>query len=82
MRIRKPDWVTGTPHCNQECYFSAEHAAEDSDIALALAEAAGLTPTLAKATLKQYQLLVKMEKGNLDKSGIAELTFKDRCSRE
>lgn len=65
-------------HRDHECYFSAEHAAKDSGIALALAEAQGLHLPLAKATLEQYQLLVKVGKGDLDKSGIAELTFKDR----
>lgn len=65
-------------HRDHECYFSVEHAAKDSGIALALAEAQGLNLPLAKATWEQYQLLVKMGKSDLDKSGIAELTFKDR----
>ncbi|MGD9852864.1 MAG: NAD(P)-dependent oxidoreductase [Nitrospirales bacterium] len=65
-------------HREHECYFSVEHAAKDSGIALALAEAEHLTLPLAKATWEQYQLLVKLGKGDLDKSGIAELTFKDR----
>lgn len=67
---------------DHECYFSVEHAAKDSGIALALTEAQGLTLPLAKATLDQYQRLVKLGKGDLDKSGIAELTFKDRCPRQ
>jgi len=33
---------------------------------------------LAQATLAQYQRLVARGKGELDKSAIAELTFKDR----
>ena len=66
---------------DHECYFSATHAAKDSGIAYALAESVGLTLPLAKSTLEQYQRLVKLGKGELDKSGIAELTFKDRCSR-
>ncbi len=66
---------------DHECYFSVEHAAKDSGIALALTEAQGLTLPLAKATLDQYQRLVKLGKGDLDKSGIAELTFKDRFSK-
>jgi len=66
---------------DHECYFSAAHAAKDSGIAYALAQSVGLTLPLAKATLEQYQRLVKLGKGELDKSGIAELTFKDRCSR-
>ena len=63
-----------------ECYFSAEHAAKDSGIACALAESAGLTLPLSKATWEQYQRVVVQGKGDLDKSAIAELTFKDRLS--
>ncbi|MEP6888072.1 MAG: NAD(P)-dependent oxidoreductase [Nitrospirales bacterium] len=65
-------------HRAHDCYFSAAHAAKDSGIALALAESAGLSLPLAKATLEQYQHLVAAGKGDLDKSGIAELTFIDR----
>ena len=65
---------------DHECYFSAAHAAKDSGIAYALAESAGLTLPLAKATWEQYQRLVELGKGEFDKSGIAELTFKDRSS--
>ena len=61
-----------------ECYFSAAHAAKDSGIALALARSAGLTLPLAQATYEQYQRLVALGRGDLDKSGIAELTFKGR----
>ncbi len=61
-----------------DCYFSAAHAAKDSGIALALAESAGLSLPLAKATVEQYRRLVALNKGELDKSAIAELTFKDR----
>jgi len=61
-----------------ECYFSATHAAKDSGIALALARSAGLTLPLAQATYEQYQRLVALGRGDLDKSGIAELTFKGR----
>src|SRR5680860_1221094 len=67
---------------DHECYFSAAHAAKDSGIAYALAQSVGLTLPLAKSTLEQYQRLVKLGKGELDKSGIAELTFKNRCSRQ
>jgi 3-hydroxyisobutyrate dehydrogenase len=63
-----------------DCYFSAAHAAKDSGIALALAQAAGLQLPLAQATLEQYQRLVAAGKGELDKSGIAELTFKGRLA--
>jgi 3-hydroxyisobutyrate dehydrogenase-like beta-hydroxyacid dehydrogenase len=61
-----------------DCYFSATHAAKDSGIALALAKSAGLTLPLAQATFEQYQRLVASGRGELDKSGIAELTFKGR----
>jgi 3-hydroxyisobutyrate dehydrogenase-like beta-hydroxyacid dehydrogenase len=61
-----------------DCYFSAAHAAKDSGIALALAKTAGLTVPLAQATYDQYQRLVTLGKGELDKSAISELTFKDR----
>ena len=59
-------------------FFSAAHAAKDSGIALDLAERAGLDLPLAKATLVQYRRLVETGCGELDKSAIAELTFKDR----
>ena len=61
-----------------ECYFSAAHAAKDSGIALALARAAGLKLPLAEATKRQYDKMVELGLGELDKSGIAELTFKSR----
>jgi 3-hydroxyisobutyrate dehydrogenase len=61
-----------------DCYFSAAHAAKDSGIALALGNGTGLTLPLAKATLRQYERLVATGKGDLDKSGVAELTFKGR----
>ena len=63
---------------DHECYFSAEHAAKDSGIAIAVAEGAGISVPLAKATLAQYQKMVDLGLGDLDKSGIAELTFKGR----
>ena len=65
---------------DHECYFSAAHAAKDSGIAYALAESVGLILPLAKTTWEQYQRLVESGKGELDKSAIAELTFKDRLS--
>ena len=61
-----------------ECYFSAAHAAKDSGIALSLAEAAGVNLPLARATFDQYRRLVSIGKGELDKSGVAELTFRNR----
>ena len=63
---------------DHECYFSAEHAAKDSRIALAFAEEVGLALPVAKATCEQYQCLTQLGKGHLDKSGIAELTFPGR----
>ena len=65
---------------DHECYFSAEHAAKDSGIAIAVAEEAGIQVPLAKATLAQYQKMVAAGLGDLDKSGVAELTFKGRGS--
>ena len=62
------------------CFFSAAHAAKDSGIALALAERAGLNLPLARATKEQYERMIAKGLGELDKSGIAELTFADRRS--
>jgi len=60
------------------CFFSAAHAAKDSGIALKLAQDLGLDLPLARATKEQYDRMVAEGLGDLDKSGIAELTFKDR----
>jgi 3-hydroxyisobutyrate dehydrogenase len=60
------------------CFFSAAHGAKDSGIALNLAREKGLNLPLAAATKKQYDRMVKEGLGELDKSGIAELTFKGR----
>ena len=64
-----------------DCYFSAAHAAKDSGIALALAREAGLDLPLARATKDQYDKMVRLGLGELDKSGIAELTFPGRADR-
>ncbi|TKB67275.1 MAG: NAD(P)-dependent oxidoreductase [Nitrospira sp.] len=61
-----------------DCYFSVAHAAKDSGIALALAKTAGLAVPLAQATYDQYQRLIALGKGELDKSAVSELTFKGR----
>ncbi|MDF0650160.1 MAG: 2-hydroxy-3-oxopropionate reductase [Nitrospira sp. LK265] len=61
-----------------DCYFSAAHAAKDSAIALDLAKLVGLSLPLAQATLSQYQRLIELGKGDLDKSSVAELTFPER----
>jgi 3-hydroxyisobutyrate dehydrogenase len=60
------------------CFFSAAHAAKDSGIALELARQLGLDLPLARATKEQYERMIAEGLGELDKSGIAELTFKDR----
>ena len=60
------------------CFFSAAHAAKDSGIALKLGKGQGLNLPLATATKKQYDRMVAEGLGELDKSGIAELTFKGR----
>jgi len=60
------------------CFFSAAHAAKDSGIALELARELGLELPLAHATKEQYDAMIKEGLGELDKSGVAELTFKNR----
>ena len=60
------------------CFFSAAHAAKDSGIALDLARELGLELPLAHATKEQYDAMVTAGLGELDKSGVAELTFKNR----
>lgn len=65
---------------DHECWFSAEHAAKDSGIAAGLAAEQGLRLPLNDATKSQYDLLVEKGLGDLDKSGVAELTFPGRNS--
>ncbi|HKW44833.1 MAG TPA: NAD(P)-dependent oxidoreductase [Candidatus Eremiobacteraceae bacterium] len=60
------------------CYFSAAHAAKDSGIALDLGRAAGLDLPLAAAAKGQFDKMCATGLGELDKSGVAELTFKSR----
>jgi len=64
------------------CFFSAAHAAKDSGIALELAEENGLDLPLAHETKAQYNRMVATGLGELDKSGIAELTFKGRLTEQ
>jgi len=64
------------------CFFSAAHAAKDSGIALDLARQKKLELPLAAATLKQFSKMVKAGLGELDKSGVAELTFKGRAPKK
>jgi 3-hydroxyisobutyrate dehydrogenase-like beta-hydroxyacid dehydrogenase len=61
-----------------DCYFSSAHAAKDSGIAVDLAKETGIRVPLAEATLAQYRLMIEKGLGELDKSGVAELTFKGR----
>jgi 3-hydroxyisobutyrate dehydrogenase len=63
---------------DHSCFFSAAHAAKDSGIALKLAKEQKLNLPLATATKKQYDRMIKIGLGELDKSGVAELTFKGR----
>jgi len=62
------------------CFFSAAHAAKDSGIALSLAREMGLALPVAAATKAQFDRLVAAGLGELDKSGIAELTFPGRSA--
>lgn len=61
-----------------EAWFSAEHAAKDSGIAAGLAAIKGLNLPLNTATLSQYTRMTNEGLGDLDKSGVAELTFPGR----
>jgi 3-hydroxyisobutyrate dehydrogenase len=61
-----------------DCYFSGAHAAKDSTIAWVLGAEAGINLPLAGATKQQFDKMVALGLGGLDKSGVAELTFKGR----
>lgn len=63
-----------------DCYFSASHAAKDSGIACQLAVDCQLNLPVAKVTQAQFARLTDLGLGGLDKSGIAELTFRGRHS--
>jgi 3-hydroxyisobutyrate dehydrogenase len=63
---------------DHSCFFSAAHAAKDSGIALGIAKKQKMKLPLAQATFDQFTKLTKLGFGGLDKSGIAELTFKGR----
>jgi 3-hydroxyisobutyrate dehydrogenase len=60
------------------CFFSAAHAAKDSGIALKMARSRALKLPLATATWRQFTRMVQLGLGDLDKSGVAELTFPGR----
>lgn len=68
-------------HREHDVYFSAAHAAKDSGIALSLAKEAGLSLPLAAAAFEQYERMKAAGLGELDKSGVSELTFKSRHGR-
>ena len=63
---------------DHSCFFSAAHAAKDSGIALKLGKNLAMNLPLATATKKQYDRMVAEGLGQLDKSGVAEITFKGR----
>ncbi len=67
---------------DHSCFFSAAHAAKDSGIALALARKARINTPLAAAAFDQFTRLVKAGFGDLDKSAVAELTFRGRGRRK
>ena len=67
---------------DHSCFFSGAHAAKDSGIALSVAKDQKLDVPLAAAAFKQYSKMVKAGLGELDKSGIAELTFKGRGRKQ
>ncbi len=67
---------------DHSCYFSASHASKDSGIALKLARHQKLNLPLAAATKRQYDRMTREGLGELDKSGIAELTFRGRHSEK
>jgi 3-hydroxyisobutyrate dehydrogenase len=62
-----------------DVFFSATHAAKDSGIALALARDAGLSLPVAEAAKGQFERMIGLGLGELDKSGVAELTFPGRA---
>lgn len=69
------DDMIGREH---DCFFSGAHAAKDSGIANNLARSVGISVPLSEATQGQYQKLIDLGLGELDKSGVAELTFPER----
>ena len=63
---------------SHDCFFSASHAAKDSTIAWVLGCQAGLRLPVAAATKLQFDALAAQGLGGLDKSAVAELTFRGR----
>lgn len=62
------------------CFFSAAHAGKDTGIALRLARQQKLNLPLASTTKRQYDRMAALGLGDWDKSGVAELVFRDRGS--
>ena len=58
-------------------FFSASHAAKDSVSRLNSPNNKAFVPLL-EASKRQYDQMVKVGLGEIDKSGISELTFKSR----
>ena len=63
---------------DHECWFSSAHAAKDSGIAAKMARGVKIKLPVNDATKAQYDRMTKEGLGELDKSGIAELTFPGR----
>ena len=61
-----------------DVFFSAAHAAKDSHIALGLARDVHLELPVARAAAEQFDRMTDLGLGDLDKSGVAELTFTAR----
>jgi 3-hydroxyisobutyrate dehydrogenase len=59
-------------------FFSSAHAAKDSGIALELAKNEGLHLPMLEASKRQFDRMVEVGLGEIDKSGISELTFRSR----
>ena len=59
-------------------FFSAAHAAKDSGIALDLAKKEDLYLPLLEGSKRQFDRMVELGLGEIDKSGISELTFRSR----
>lgn len=66
---------------DHSCFFSAGHAAKDSGIALGLARKTRIQAPLGTAAYRQFAKMVTLGIGDLDKSGVAELTFRGRGPR-
>ena len=67
---------------DHECWFSAEHAAKDSGIAGSLAKSKKISLPINAATKSQYDRMIELGIGDLDKSGVAELTFPGRTGNK